>query len=262
MKESTYNYLKINLKDNYAIVQLNRGKANAINQVLVDELRDFIRYATTQDAIAGILLTGQEHFFSGGVDLLEVYHYDSAGIRNFWGSFIQLATELTAFPKPLVAAITGHSPAGGCIFACACDYRVMADNDKYQIGLNEMAVGIAPRKGILELYAFWIGHRRAYQYLLEGTVMSSSQAFQVGLVDALCPLEETVQTAEKQLQHYLKLPQQAFQQTKKALKASVVQALSANFEEDLESLHQQLMSEESRAIMGKVVQYLQKKKGS
>ena len=260
MKALQYEHLTIEQKNNYAILQLNRGKANALNQAMVEELRDFIRLATTETTIKGVVLTGQDHFFSGGVDLLEVYHYDSAGVRNFWGSFLQLATEIVAFPKPLVAAITGHSPAGGCILACGCDYRVMAENDKYQIGLNEMAVGIAPRKGILELYAFWIGRKKAYQYLLEGKIMNGTQALAAGLIDELRPLEETVTAAEKKLQHYLKLPQQAFQQTKKALKEDVVEALSGNFEEDLENLHQQLMSEESQTIMGGVVQYLQKRK--
>lgn len=260
MKALPYQHLTLEQKDNYVILQLNRGKANALNQAMVDELRAFIRHATNETTIEGVLLTGQDHFFSGGVDLLEVYHYDSAGIRNFWGSFLQLATELVAFPKPLVAAITGHSPAGGCILACGCDYRVMADNDKYQIGLNEMAVGIAPRKGILELYAFWVGRKNAYQYLLEGTIMNGTQALAAGLIDELRPLEETITAAERKLKSYLKLPQQAFQQTKKALKADVVEALSGNFEEDLENLHQQLMSEESRTIMGGVVQYLQQRK--
>jgi enoyl-CoA hydratase/carnithine racemase len=260
MKELTYQHLTIELKNNYAILQLDRGKANALNQTLVDELRDFIRYASAEATIAGVLLTGKTHFFSGGVDLLEVYRYNDAGIRQFWGSFLQLAAEMTAFSKPLVAAITGHSPAGGCILACACDYRVMAGNDRYQIGLNEMAVGIAPRAGILELYAFWIGRGVAYQYLLEGKIMTSEQALHIGLVDELQPLEHVVGVAEQKLKRYLKLPQQAFRKTKQSLRASVVEALSVNFEEDLENLFQQLMSEESRAMMGNIVKYLQQKK--
>lgn len=262
MKTFNYQHLTIETKNNYALVQLNRGKANALNQAMVNELRDFFALAQEENSIEGVLLTGQEHFFSGGVDLLEVYFYEDAGIREFWGSFLKLATELVAFSKPLVAAITGHSPAGGCILACGCDYRVMADHPKYQIGLNEMAVGIAPRAGILALYAVWIGQRRAYQYLLEGTLLNSQQALEVGLVDELQPLEEVVAVAEKKLQAYLKLPQQAFQQTKKALKAAVVEALSGNFEEDLENLHQQLLSKESKTIMGGVVKFLQSKKSS
>ena len=107
------NTLNIQTKDNYTIVQLDRGKANALNQEMINELRQLIQESEQDDNINGIILTGKPHFFSGGVDLLEVYYYDSEGIRNFWGSFLQLATEMLAFSKPLIASITGHSPAGG-----------------------------------------------------------------------------------------------------------------------------------------------------
>ncbi|WP_052599099.1 enoyl-CoA hydratase/isomerase family protein [Aureispira sp. CCB-QB1] len=255
------NTLSIQSKDNYLVVQLDRGKANALNQEMINELRQLIRNTEADDAIEGIILTGKPHFFSGGVDLLEVYYYDSEGIRNFWGSFLQLATEMLAFSKPLIASITGHSPAGGCILACACDYRVMAIGDKYQIGLNEMAVGIAPRESILHLYSFWIGQRKAYQYLLEGYLMNGKEALEIGLVDELVPLDQTLIQAEQKMQQYLKLPKSAFRQTKKSLKGGLVQAMSANFEQDLELLHQQLMSKESRTIMGQVVQFLESRKG-
>lgn len=247
-------------KDNYLIAQLDRGTANALNQEMVNDLHKLVEFAEKDKSIGGIIFTGKPHFFSGGVDLLEVYAYDSAATRHFWGSFIQLAAKLVAFPKPLVAAITGHSPAGGCVLACACDYRVMARGEKYRIGLNEIAVGIAPRQSILELYAFWIGKRKAYQYLLEGYLMSGQEAFMVGLVDELSDLDQTLEQAEIKMKQYLKLPQQAFQQTKKALKAGLVRDMTATFEADLDLLHQQLMSDESRMVMGQVVEFLKTKK--
>lgn len=36
----------------------------------------------------------------------------------------------------------GVSPAGGCLLALSSDYRVLADNPKYAIGLNETLLGI------------------------------------------------------------------------------------------------------------------------
>lgn len=254
------NTLNITNKGKYIVVQLDRGKANVLNQEMIDELRQLISDSEADDSIGGIVFTGKPHFFSGGVDLLEVYNYDSDGIKNFWGSFIQLAAEMVSFTKPMVASITGHSPAGGCIIACACDYRVMAKNSKYQIGLNEMAVGIAPRESILQLYSFWIGQRKAYQYLLEGYLMSGAEAFDIGLVDEITDLEQTLVQAEAKMEHYLKLPPNAFRQTKKALRGSLAKQMMENFESDLDLLHKQLMSDESRFIMGKVVEFLQAKK--
>jgi 3,2-trans-enoyl-CoA isomerase len=36
--------------------------------------------------------------------------------------------------------MTGHAPAGGCVLAIACEYRLMLPH--YKIGLNEAPVGI------------------------------------------------------------------------------------------------------------------------
>lgn len=42
----------------------------------------------------------------------------------------------------LCFSVQGASPAGGCLIALTCDYRIMADNPKYTIGLNETLLGI------------------------------------------------------------------------------------------------------------------------
>jgi len=252
--------LNIRYEEDYAVIQLDRGSANPINQLMIDEMQQMLQEMRQNDQVKGIILTGKPHFFTAGVDLLEVYHYDSDATRHFWGSFIQLAADFSAFPKPAIAAITGHSPAGGCIWACCCDYRIMAKGDKYRIGLNEIAVGIAPRESILHLYAFWIGKRRAYQFLLEGRLLSGQEAFDYGLVDELVDLEEVLARATTKLQQYTKLPPKALQQTKQALKKEVADNMLLNFEEDLDRLHQQLLSDESRHIMGQVVKALEARK--
>lgn len=248
------------LSNDILTLTLSRPPANALNLEMVNALRTAIADAQTNNAVKGVIITGTAHFFSGGVDLTEVYDYDAAKTRLFWGDFLTMAAELSAFTKPLVAAITGHSPAGGCIIACCADYRVMADGEKYRIGLNEMMVGIAPRLSILELYSFWVGKRKAYQYLLEGKLLSTQEAFKDGLVDEVAPLEEVYAQALKKIRTYIALPQFAFTQTKQSLKAEVVQALTEHHERDLDLLHEQLMGNESRKIMGQVVAYLKSKK--
>ena len=257
---SSFTFLAVEKQSNYLILQLNRGKANALHQSMIDELSQFFDVALKDSQVAGVLMTGKDHFFSGGVDLTEVYFYDSEAIKHFWGSFLQLATQMLAFSKPLVAAISGHSPAGGCIMALACDYRIMASDEKYQIGLNEIAVGIAPRASILHLYSSLLGQRKAYQYLLEGKLLSPQQALKDGLVDSLADLKDLNKQAQKKMETYLKLPPKAFRQTKTTLRQELLQQMQANRTEELNQLHEQLMSKESKLIMGKVVEYLQSNK--
>ena len=90
--------------------------------------------------------------------------------------------------------------------------------------------------------------------------MSPTEALEVGLVDKLTELNETLSAAETKIQQYLSFPTAAFMQTKKALKQELLGQMKLNFEENLDILHKQLMSEESREIMGKVVDFLNAKK--
>ena len=144
------NTIKVSIKDRLAIITLNRGKSNALNREMIKELNDILTHIDEDDAIGGVLITGRENFFSAGLDLIELYDYNEEEVLSFWKLFLTFTANLTAFKKPLVSAINGHSPAGGCVIALACDARVMAVG-KFIIGLNEVPVGIIVPKSIFDL---------------------------------------------------------------------------------------------------------------
>eukprot|EP00758_Cryptobia_borreli_P007402 Tbor_TRINITY_DN5291_c0_g1::TRINITY_DN5291_c0_g1_i1::g.16464::m.16464/K13238/DCI; 3,2-trans-enoyl-CoA isomerase, mitochondrial len=50
---------------------------------------------------------------------------------EYWCIFQELWYTLHTFPLPIVAAINGDAPAGGCILAMCCDYRVMAVSEAH-----------------------------------------------------------------------------------------------------------------------------------
>ena len=70
------NTLQVEIKDGYAIVQLNRGKVNAINLEMVEELASVFESFEKEDAVGGVIITGQPNFFTAGLDVIELYHYD------------------------------------------------------------------------------------------------------------------------------------------------------------------------------------------
>src|ERR1700759_3857259 len=120
---STY---QITVNDRLAVVSLDRGRSNPINHQMIKELTACIQDLEADDEIGGVILTGKPGFFSSGADLIEVFEYNEEQIRAFWIDFLGMQNALASFKKPLVAAISGHSPAGGCIIAICCDYRLMA----------------------------------------------------------------------------------------------------------------------------------------
>lgn len=246
-------FLQTHIQDKQLVVKLNRGKVNAINAALVTELRELIAHVNQNSDIHGVVLVGQTHYFSAGLDVVELFNYDDTAIRNFWISFMHLLADLLASPKPWVAAINGHSPAGGCILALCCDYRVMAAGD-YQIGLNEVPVGVVVPTGAYELYAGVIGAHLAYQYLLEGRLVSASQALDIGLVDEVVALDAVLAHAQKKLSQYLNLNPVAWQLSKQNFRAALVNLLRDT--KALEPTLTQWWSKETRASLQVLVDRL------
>ncbi|HQS04401.1 MAG TPA: enoyl-CoA hydratase/isomerase family protein, partial [Daejeonella sp.] len=198
------NTIKVRIKDKIAVLSLDRGRSNAINSEMVSELHQMIINIENDDSIAGLILTGKDGFFSAGLDLIELYGYDEDQIKEFWIEFLSLVTSMVSFKKPMVAAISGHSPAGGCVLAICCDYRVMAEG-KFIIGLNEVPVGIIVPESIFHLYAFWLGNAPAYRALLEGKLMNTQEALSAGLVDELVNPESILHAAERKMLTYIQL---------------------------------------------------------
>lgn len=212
----------------YTILQMDRGKVNAINAAMVSELREAFRSLENDPTVRGVVLTGKPHYFSAGLDLIELIAYDRQQITDFFEAFGALFIQMVRFPKPLVCAITGHSPAGGCVLAVACDNRYMAEGDRYTIGLNEVAVNIQISQNLTEAYAFWMGEGLASRYILEGKLLSGPEALAAGLVDALVPLENVLERAETQVQAYLKADPEIWANTKKKVRKAWLDRLDAD----------------------------------
>jgi len=190
--------IQININDRLAVVTLDRGRSNPINHQMVKDLVAGVQQLEQDDNVGGLIITGKPGFFSSGIDLIEAYGYDEEQIRAFWTDFLALPSALASFKKPLVAAINGHSPAGGCVLALCCDYRVMVEG-AFIIGLNEIPVGIIVPDSIFNLYAFCIGERKAYQYLIEGKLLNVSEAHFAGLIDEVSTADDLMTLAEKNL---------------------------------------------------------------
>jgi len=247
--------LQIDIKDKLAVITLDRGRANPVNLEMLTDLISAVKDIEANDEVGGMIITGKEGFFSAGIDLIEVYGYDEQQSKDFWTNFLLMQATLVAFKKPYVAAITGHSPAGGCIIAMGADYRIMADGP-FIIGLNEIPVGIIVPDSVFQLYSFWIGKRKAYQYLLEGKLLNVNEAHADGLVDVIVDASEVLPLAEQKVRIYMKLNATTWSQSKLNLRKELLSHVEAYSSELLDKMLQQWWSAETRFILQKVIDKL------
>lgn len=252
------NTLKVTRENNYAIVQLDRGSANPINtEMLKDLLTCFNDLASNSD-IHGVILTGKERFFSAGLDVIELYAYDEHQVLELFESLFSAIKTMLSFPKPLVGSITGHSPAGGCVLALCCDYRIMAEG-KYRIGLNEVPVGIVLPKFIYHLYENCVGSRRAMQFILEGKLLSVTEALDNGLIDECVEEGNVLEAAKSRLLKYLSFNQRTWTHSKSNMRTALLAHYVA-FDEPLKAeISKHWWSEDTRKILGDLVLQLSKK---
>lgn len=179
--EIKMNFVKVETIDEIATVMLRRGKVNALNGTVVDELRERLKALEVDQNLKALVLTGYGKFFSFGFDIPEFLSFTKEEFTNYLTNFTDLYTYLFLYSKPVVAALNGHTIAGGCMLALACDNRVMVSG-KGKISLNEIAFGSSVFAGSTEMLRFWIGSANATKVLYSGAMYSAEEAMSLGLV--------------------------------------------------------------------------------
>ena len=249
---------QITTSNGLATLTLDRGRSNPINHQMVKELVACIKQLNEDDSVGGLIITGKPGFFSSGIDLIEAYDYDEKQIKQFWIDFLALPGALSAFKKPLIAAINGHSPAGGCVIALCCDYRVMAEG-QFIIGLNEIPVGIIVPDGIFKLYSACVGERKAYQYILEGKLLNPTEAHASGLVDEICTAENLQYVAEKKVRALMQFNPVTWSTSKMNLRAALINQLKQDQSETLNVMLKQWWAPETRKGLQMMIEKLKSK---
>jgi enoyl-CoA hydratase/carnithine racemase len=201
-----------------SILTLSRGKANALNQALVEELCGAVAAAAADGSVRGLVLASDRpRFFSSGFDIREVFTYDRDGMAAFFGRFIDLYESLYHFPKPVVAALSGHTFAGGAILALACDFRIMAEGD-FGFALNEINLGLALSPTLRDMLVNAVGVVRARDVILFGDPLTPARALEIGLVRELAPAEQVRERAIACARLLAAKPPSAYREIKRSLR--------------------------------------------
>lgn len=181
-------HITLAMADGIATVTLQRGKVNAIDLALAQELTECFTRLGGDPACRGIILTGRGSFFSFGFDVPALYDHTPEQYTAFLTAFSATQRAIFACPKPVVAAINGHAVAGGCMLVNACDARLMAIG-KAKYSLNEITFGAGLFAGAVEMLRYLAGSATAQKVAYGGAMYGGEEALAVGLVDRLCPPE-------------------------------------------------------------------------
>jgi enoyl-CoA hydratase/carnithine racemase len=238
-------------------LQLARPPVNALNLSLLQQLRAAVEEAPAAGA-RGIVLSGAPGMFSAGVDVPALMGRERSEVRAFWREFFAVCAALARSPIPVVAAITGHSPAGGAVLSLFCDYRVMAEGP-FKIGLNEVQVGLSVPDCIQLALRRVVGAYRAERLLVAGAMIESSQALTCGMVDELTGVEQVSTRALHWLRELLALPSHAMLATRALARADLTEAYADVDALPLDAFVDGFFHPQTQAVLQGLVDRLRKK---
>ena len=239
-------------------IQLARPPVNALNLELLQALRKAID-DSVREGVRGIVLSGAPGLFSAGVDVPALLQRDRQGVLEYWREFFTLCGTLARAPIPLVAAVTGHSPAGGAVLALFCDYRVMAEGP-YRIGLNEVQVGLIVPEAIQLALRRVVGPYRAERLLVSGAMIQSGEALARGFVDELTGIDQVTQRALHWLGELLALPSHAMLTTRRLARADLADAYADPDTLPLDDFVEAFFHPETQSVLQALVARLKAKK--
>ena len=184
-------------QDGVAYVTLNRPEAlNAYNIQMRDDLYQILSAIKDDDEVLVAIFKGAgKKAFCAGADLSEFLSAPSPAVarqvrfeRDVWRLFLNI-------PQPLIAALHGYVLGSGIEIALCCDIRIASEDS--QFGMPEVDLGIIPAAGGTQTLPRTVGQGKALEMLLANRWISAEEAYHIGLVNRVVPIDELLKAAEE-----------------------------------------------------------------
>ncbi|KAL4241127.1 dodecenoyl-CoA isomerase [Mactra antiquata] len=245
-------------KTGVAVVQMNRPPVNSLNLEFLSDINNTLDKLHNDKSCRGLILTSSNNkVFCAGLDIMEMYQPQTDRLTEFWKTLQNVWMNLYGSRLATIAAINGHSPAGGCLLATCCDYRIMVQN--FTIGLNETQLGIIPPFWFVDSMEGVVGYRQTELACQKGLMMTTDQASKIGLVDEVVTPEVVLQKAQNEMVSWLKIPDYARQLTKSQMKMPNINKLRARRDEDVQHFVNFITKDSVQQALGFYIENLKKK---
>jgi 3-hydroxyacyl-CoA dehydrogenase len=169
--------VKYEVRDGIALLTMENPPVNGLGLSTRRGLVESLARALDDAQVAAVVVTGGARAFSGGADIRE-FNTPQAGQEPTLPTVIDVFERST---KPVVAAIEGLALGGGLELALGMHYRV-ADN-RAQIGLPEVKLGILPGAGGTQRFPRAVGLEAAVNMIVSGTPVAAGKLAGTRLLD-------------------------------------------------------------------------------
>jgi enoyl-CoA hydratase len=238
------------------VVTLNRPRVlNALSPELISELGEALDQLDQDLEIHAVVLTGGPKVFAAGADIGDMAERSPVDqvLRDQTGRWARVS----AFTKPLIAAVNGYALGGGCELALMCDLIVAGDSARF--GQPEINLGIIPGAGGTQRWPRTVGKYVAMEINLGGAPIAAQRAYQLGLVNKVVPAEVTVRVAAGLARQLAEKPPLALRMAKESVNTALETPLSQGLASERKNFYFLFASEDQKEGMRA---FLEKRKGN
>ena len=198
-------------EDNVSIVNMDDGKVNVFSPEMIKNFNDILDQIPVDKG--AVLITGRTGMFSAGFDL-KVMMSSPENAAAMVKSGFELLMRVFTFPRPVVAACSGHAIALGAFLLCSCDHRIGCKGE-FKIGANELRNNMIVPTPILELAKFRLIKSHKQRALLNAEMYSIEDAVAPGYLDEVTDHDQLFDLALAKAKDLATLAHPQYLQTKK-----------------------------------------------
>lgn len=229
-----YEHIEFELSENLAILHLNRPAVlNSLNEAMLQELLHAGKRIESEDAIRGLLITGNGKGFCAGADLGNVDRSVNPTARAARGEQVAMTMQRLFNPvvslyaqlnKPVVSAVNGVAAGGGMGLALCADVVIAAESASFvQVFIPQL--GIVPDMGSTWFLPRLIGSARATGMAMTGQKVPARQALEWGMIWDVVADHQLLESAENLAKNLAQGPTLGIAVAKQAFRVSAFNSL-------------------------------------
>ena len=217
--------VSLNISDDIALITMDDGKANAVSNTMLEALEHALNEA--EQKAEAVVLAGRPGLFCAGFDLKIMKggsDEDRAALGDRGGWIVH---RLYSFPKPTIAAATGHGIALGALFLLGCDVRVGALGN-YHFGLNETAINLPLPIFGLELAEARLARDRMVEAVLQARLYQAKEAVTVGYLDYAVTPDKVIAESTNIARELAAIPSEAYNENKQLMRRRTLSTIATS----------------------------------
>lgn len=215
-----FEFLKYEVKDGVGTITLNRPEVyNALNDGITYELQDVFKQIKRDNEVRVVVLTGEGKAFCSGQDLKASSGEEKRSfIQSLHKRYNPIIRAMRELPKPIICRLNGVAAGAGCSMALACDLIVAAEESMMtEVFIN---IGLVLDSGSSYFLPRLVGSVKAFELSTMGSRIKGPEAYELGLVNKVVPLNELDAAVKEYTDYYANAPTKAIGLMKKMLNKS------------------------------------------